>query len=69
LLNSGEESSIVSKQDRSIRVFTENLHTVMRFLLSTAALRALRLFLPPPPPPPPPRLPLRPPRLREAMAG
>ena len=25
LLNSGEESSIVSKQDRSIRVFTENL--------------------------------------------
>ena len=24
-LNSGEESSIVSKQDRSIRVFTENL--------------------------------------------
>lgn len=42
------------------------LHTVIRFLLSTAALRALRLFLPPPPPP---RLPPRPPRLRAAMAG
>lgn len=44
------------------------LHTVIRFRLSTAALRALRLFLPPPPPPAP-RLPLSPPRLREAMAG
>lgn len=49
------------------------LHTVIRFLRSTAALRALRLFLPPQPPPPPPlpppRLPLLPPRFLEAMAG
>lgn len=27
LVNSGDESSIVSKQERSINVFTENLHT------------------------------------------
>ena len=27
LVNSGEESSIVSKQERSINVFTENLYT------------------------------------------
>lgn len=61
LLNSGEESSIVSKQERSIKVLTENLQTVIKFRLSTAALRDGTLFLRAEAP--------RPPRPRDAISS